>query len=140
MTALQTDRTKFARAFLLLLLLFVSVVFFRMIQDFLVAVVLGALTAALAQPVYHRLPGAFRGRPATAASVTLFLVLLVVVTPLLLAAGAVASEAADLAVSARTWTISHPDTRARSRRISSGFPYTTGLPSLATPSFANSRK
>lgn len=109
MSDLLTDRTKFTRAFMLLLVLLVGVFFFRMIQNYLLAVLLGALTAALAQPLYHRLQRIFRGRTTTAAVVTLLAVLVVVVAPLLLAAGTVASEAAGLTGPARAWASSHPD-------------------------------
>ena len=109
MSDVLTDRDRFTRAFLLLLVLAVAALFFRMIQNFLVAVLLGALTAALVQPFYQRAVVLFRGRCAVAAFVTLLVVLVIVLTPLLLAAGAVASEAAHLARSARTWASAQPD-------------------------------
>lgn len=112
MSDLLTDRTKFTRAFLLLLVVLVAAFVFRMIQGFLLAVLFGALTAALAHPFYDRLVTLFRGRRAAAGLVTLLVVLVLVVTPLLLTAGAVVSEAVHLAGSARAWAGEHPDALA----------------------------
>ena len=122
MSDLLTDRTKFARAFMLLLILLVTIFFFRMIQNYLVATLFGALTAALSQPLYRRFLGWFGGRSATSASVTLVTVLILVVAPVLIAAVAVAAEAAELAVSARAWARAHPDALGELTSYLEGFP------------------
>jgi predicted PurR-regulated permease PerM len=98
-----TDRTKFSRAFLLLLLAFISMVFVRMIQDFVLTLLLAAIAAGLTQPLFRRLAHLFRGRGNAAAVVSLVIVLVVVVTPLLGLLGVVATQAVSVGQSAGPW-------------------------------------
>ena len=85
--------TSFRRAFLLLLVVLITVAFLWMIRPFLVTILLAALFSGLVFGFYRRLVQRLRGREKPAAIITMLLVLVVVVTPLLLVAGAVANEA-----------------------------------------------
>ena len=61
---LLNDRNLFQRAFLLLLVVFVSVMFFSMVRNFFVTILLAAIFAGLMQPLYawlSRRPFARRG-------------------------------------------------------------------------------
>jgi predicted PurR-regulated permease PerM len=98
-----TDHTTFSRAFLLLLLVFISVLFVQMIRGFLLSLLLAAIGAGLTQPLYRRLERAFRGRRTAAGLVSLVLVVVVVVTPLLGLLGVVAAQAVSVGQSAGPW-------------------------------------
>jgi predicted PurR-regulated permease PerM len=85
--------TNFRRAFLLLLVVLISVAFLWMIRTFLITILLAALFSGVAYPVYRFLTAKFGGREKAAALVTLLLLLALVVIPLMGVAGAVANEA-----------------------------------------------
>jgi len=97
------DRTRFSRAFLLLLLVFISIVFVKMIQGFLLTLLLAAISAGLTAPLYRRLERAFRGRRTAASVVAILIVLVVVITPLLGLLGVVTAQAVAVGQSAGPW-------------------------------------
>jgi predicted PurR-regulated permease PerM len=116
------DRTRFSRAFLLLLLVFISIVFVRMIQGFLLTLLLAAISAGLTAPLYRRLERAFRRRRTTAAVASILIVLVVVVTPLLGLLGVVTAQAVAVGQSAGPWVKdqlnSPPDLQGYLHRLS----------------------
>jgi predicted PurR-regulated permease PerM len=83
----------FRRAFLILLVVLISVSFLWMIRTFLVTILLAALFSGVAYGLHRRFVGWFGGREKAAAVLTLIVLLAVVVTPLLFVAAAVANEA-----------------------------------------------
>jgi predicted PurR-regulated permease PerM len=83
----------FRRAFLILLVVFVTLAFLWMIQIFLMTILLAALFTGVSYPVYRRISRWFGGRDRLAAVVTLLLLFLLVVLPILGVLGAVAREA-----------------------------------------------
>jgi predicted PurR-regulated permease PerM len=85
--------TNFRRNFLILLVIVVSIAFIGMIQIFLMTVLLAALFTGVAYPVQRGLTQILRGKKRIAAVATLLLLLILVIGPLLLVAGAVANEA-----------------------------------------------
>jgi predicted PurR-regulated permease PerM len=85
--------TRFRQAFLLLLVVAISVAFIAMIREFLLTIMLAAIFAALSYPVYQRLLRRLRGHRAVAAIATLLLLLALVMAPLLAVLGAGANEA-----------------------------------------------
>jgi predicted PurR-regulated permease PerM len=85
--------TRFRSAFLILLVVAVSAAFFAMVRMFLMTIVLAALFTGVAYPLYRRIVRGFGGRSRVGAVATLVLMLVVVIGPLLLMAGAVANEA-----------------------------------------------
>jgi predicted PurR-regulated permease PerM len=85
--------TGFRRPFLILLVVLISVAFLWMIRTFLITILLAALFSGVSYPLHRRLAAAFGGREKPAAVLTLLLLLALVVTPMLLVAGAVANEA-----------------------------------------------
>lgn len=112
MTPPATDRRRFSRVFLLLLLAFISIVFLRMIEAFVLTLLLAAIAAGLTHPLYRRLDRAFAGRGTAAAVVSLVLVLVVVVTPLLALLGVVAAQAVSVGQSAGPWVREQLDSRS----------------------------
>jgi predicted PurR-regulated permease PerM len=88
----MTD-SRFRRAFLILLVVAISATFFAMVRAFLLTIVLAALFTGVAYPLYRRIVRLFGGRSTLGAIATLVLLLVVVIVPLLMVAGAVANEA-----------------------------------------------
>lgn len=101
------DREKFHRVFILILVAVISAVFLQMIRGFIVTVLMAAIFSGLAHPLYRRVLHLVRGRRATAAVLTLLVVLLVVVTPLVVFMGIVATEALDISQSVTPWVRQH---------------------------------
>ena len=103
MTTSDIDQDRFRRAFLLLLAISISLIFFAMIRGFLVSLLLAAILAGITHPFYQRLQSWFRGRAALASGVTIVLVLIVIVVPLIGFLGLVATEAVQIAQGVRPW-------------------------------------
>lgn len=106
------DKDKFRIAFFLLLLVFISALFFAMIRRFLMTILLAAIFAGLSRPLYGKLLGWFRGRRVLAAATTLVFVLVVVIGPLLFFVGVLAGQAVQVTQIAGPWIqeqIRNPD-------------------------------
>ena len=67
---------------LLLIVLFISAIFFAMIRYFLMVIVLAAIFSALAMPVFNQFDRWFRGRKSMSAAMTMVTLLLIVIIPL----------------------------------------------------------
>jgi len=94
---------RFRRSFLLLLVIVISLAFLAMIQGFLTALLLAAITTALCQPLHRRLIDLLRGRVALASAVTLVVVMVVIIVPLLAFFGIVATQAVEVTGNVRPW-------------------------------------
>src|SRR4051794_37861671 len=81
------------RYFFIALLLVTTLLFFRMVQPFLVPVLLAAVFATLFYPLYEAFLRLFRGRRSIASFFCCLLLLLVLVLPLYGVANLVAGEA-----------------------------------------------
>ncbi len=77
---MSEDRTR--KVFLLFVVAVISALFFAMIRGFVMTLLLAAIFAALARPIYLRLRSAFGGRQAPAGLVTILLLCLAVFGPL----------------------------------------------------------
>jgi len=123
---------RFQRGFLLLAVTAVSVVFVWMIHDFLVALLLAALAAALADPIHRRLLRVLDGRRILAASLVTLGTLLLVVGPLTTLLGIVVAQAVQITEAVGPWVeqqVEHPE---RLRGLIGGLPLleTLGLDAL----------
>jgi predicted PurR-regulated permease PerM len=85
--------TRFRHAFLIVLVVAISAAFVAMVRVFLLTIMLAALFAGVTHPAYRSMVLVFRGRARLAAIATLVLLLVLVIAPLLVVAGAVAGEA-----------------------------------------------
>ncbi len=94
---------KFRKAFLLLLVAVISLVFLAMVQRFLVTILLAAILSGIAHPAYRWLVTKLRGRAAVASALTTGMVFLVIVVPLLTIAGIVVVQAIEVVDSAAPW-------------------------------------
>ncbi len=105
-------RDKFAKGFLILLAIAISVVFIMMIRRFLMAVLLAGIFTGMTHPLYSRLLSAFKNKRGLAAATTIFIVLLVIVIPITGFLGVVTSQAVDVSQSVGPWIeqeVSRPD-------------------------------
>ena len=106
------DKDRFRIAFVLLLLVFISIGFVAMLRPFLRTILLAAIFAGLAWPLYSRLLTLFRGRKPLASAVTLFLITVVIVVPLLSFVGILAGQALQVSQAVGPWIqkqVAEPD-------------------------------
>lgn len=85
--------TNFRHAFLVLLVVAVSVAFFAMVRAFLLTILMAALFTGLSYPLYRWMVRLMRGRARLAALATLLVLLALVIAPLLSVLGVAAAEA-----------------------------------------------
>ena len=97
----------FRNAFVLLLVLAVSVLFLAVAWPFLKPLLMGALLAGLCNPLYHWLSRLLRGRESLAAGLTLLILFLIVVGPLSAFIGVVVQQAITISNDALPWVREH---------------------------------
>lgn len=100
------------RPFLLLTVALVSCLFAWMIRDFLIALLVAALTAGLVAPLDRRLTGWFGGRRVLAAGVLVAATLVLVIGPLTTMLGLVLAQAVQVTQAVQPWVetqLQHPD-------------------------------
>ncbi len=90
-------------SFLLLLVFFISAVFFVMIKSFLMAILLAGIFSALAYPLYQRLNKRLKGRQGAASGITIIIIILIVLLPLSGLLGIVTSQAIKVGQTATPW-------------------------------------
>lgn len=95
--------TRFRKAFLLFLVVGISILFLMVIRNFLLAVLLAAVFAGLSYPLYRWLLHRLRGRKGLAATATLLVLLLGVAVPLAGFLTMVAREAVQVARGSDEW-------------------------------------
>jgi predicted PurR-regulated permease PerM len=97
---MTTDR--FRKVFLLLLVIAITAALAVMLRDFLVTILLAAVFAGLAHPIYANLHAGIlrRSRP-LASAVTLLLLVLLVIAPLVGVAGIVVNQAIEVTTTVR---------------------------------------
>jgi predicted PurR-regulated permease PerM len=106
------NKENFGRVFVILLLILISLLFVAMIRRFLMTILLAAIFSGIATPLYSKLLGVFRGRKALASLCTLLVVLIVVVGPLLVFFGILATQAFQISHAVGPWIqkqIDQPD-------------------------------
>jgi predicted PurR-regulated permease PerM len=94
---------KWHMSFLFLLGIGMTILFFGLIQSFLLSLFLAAVSAGLAHPVYTRISRLFGNRKGIAAGVTVLLGLCLIIVPLLLFSGILVGEAIGISTSAEKW-------------------------------------
>src|SRR3712207_6205669 len=96
------DEKKLSRYFFIAVLIGTTVVFFRMVQVFLVPILLAAVFATLFYPLYEWFLRRLRGRKKLAAFSCCFVLLLGLIIPLYVVADMVTREAIDFYHAAQT--------------------------------------
>jgi len=90
-------------AFLFLLAICISALFYQVVERFLIALLMAAVLAGLAHPVYRWLVNRLRGHENTASAATVLLCLMLVIVPVTLFLGVVVNESVDVARNASEW-------------------------------------
>jgi predicted PurR-regulated permease PerM len=99
----NTTLSKPRVAFLLLIAVGITLIFYWVIKGFLLALIIAAVLASLVHPFYLRVAAAFRERRGLAAAVTVLLCLVLVVIPLLFFIVILVDEAVNISQSAEAW-------------------------------------
>jgi predicted PurR-regulated permease PerM len=94
---------KINKIVVLLVALLISAVFFSMIRQFLMTILLAAIFAGLESPLFNRYQRIFKGRRNLSAALTLFSLILVVLLPLFGLLGIVAAQAISVSRTAVPW-------------------------------------
>jgi len=113
MTTAHVDGDKFRTAFLLLLVIGISLLFLAMIRNFLMALLLAAIFAGMARPLYRRLVPVCRQKKPMASILTLVILIVVVLIPFGAFVGIVTTQAIQIAENAYPWIqaqLSEPNT------------------------------
>ena len=97
------SQEKFNKAFVVLLLLFITAVFLAMVWPFLMTILMAAIFSALARPLYRRLKQWLGGRSGLAAALSLFLVFFGILLPLVALLGAVTAEGIKVSQAVKPW-------------------------------------
>lgn len=92
----MTQETPFRRAFLVFLVVGMSIVLLTLLQSFLLTILVSVVMAGLLRPFYTWLVQKLRGRASLAAGITVLLTLVVIVAPLLTIGGLVITQAASI--------------------------------------------
>jgi len=103
---------RFAKVFLLFLVVVISLLLFAMVKGFLLAIFFAAILSGLFHPPYRRLVRLFRGRRPPASAATVILALLLIIVPLSALVGVVTSEALQVSQKVRPWVeqqVNQPD-------------------------------
>ena len=102
---LGIDPRRFRAIFLLMLVAGISLLFFRMIQPFVTALLLAGIFAGLSHPVYRRLLARFNDRAAIASGLTLLLFVVLLLGPLAVFLTVVAGQAVHVSESVGPWVM-----------------------------------
>jgi len=97
------DRDRFQKWVLLALAVGISLLFLRMIAGFVMALLLAAILAGLAHPLYRRLLALFGNRRSLAAAAVLLIAVLLIVGPVTAFLGVVVVQALDVSRSVAPW-------------------------------------
>lgn len=92
---------------LLLIVFLITSVFLLMIRQFLMAILLSGIFAALSHPIYDRFVRWFGGRRVPASMTTILLILTVFLVPLGFLLGIIATQAIKVAEIAKPWVKQH---------------------------------
>jgi predicted PurR-regulated permease PerM len=101
MALITPDNTTYRKAFLIVLVVGVSVAMILVLQSFLMTIIGAAIMAGLFRPLYVRVVRGSGGRPNLAAALTVFFALVVVIVPLVAIGGLVASQAGEITTNVR---------------------------------------
>jgi predicted PurR-regulated permease PerM len=102
---LGIDARRFRAIFLMILVIGISLLFFRMIRPFAVALLLAGIFSGLNQPLYRRVMGLTGERRALASGLTLLLFVVLLLGPLAVFLGIVAQQAVHVSESVGPWVL-----------------------------------
>ncbi len=97
------DKEIFQKGFLLLLVATISLLFFAMIKQYLIAVLLAAILSGMVNPLYSKLLKLTKGRESTASVLTLVLVFFSILIPIAGLVLIVAAQAVQVSTTIGPW-------------------------------------
>jgi predicted PurR-regulated permease PerM len=97
------SQKNFNKAFVVLLLLFITAVFTAMIRPFLMTIILAAIFSGLTRPMYRGLERGLGGRGSLAAGLSLLVIVFGVLVPLAALLGAVTAEGIKVSQAVKPW-------------------------------------
>jgi predicted PurR-regulated permease PerM len=97
------SQKNFNKAFVVLLLLFITAVFTAMIRPFLMTITLAAIFSGLTRPMYRGLERGLGGRGSLAAGLSLLVIVFGVLVPLAALLGAVTAEGIKVSQAVKPW-------------------------------------
>jgi predicted PurR-regulated permease PerM len=103
MHATHNNKTRSRLAFMLLTALTITCVFFWVISDFVVALLVSAILAGLLHPFYLRVSKWLGGRRGLASTATVLLSLVLIIIPMLIFLTILAGQAVEISNSAGQW-------------------------------------
>ena len=103
--------TRVQRWFLLALAVGITVAFYRVVEPFIVSVLMAAIFAGMTHPFYRWLVKKTRGREMTSAILTVLAIFILLIGPAILFVGMLASEALNVSESVGPWIQARPKTR-----------------------------
>lgn len=95
--------TKLQRWFLLLLALAITIAFYRVVEPFILSVLMAAIFAGMTHPFYRWLVKKTKGREMTSAILTVLAILLLIIGPAIFFVGMLANEALNVSESVGPW-------------------------------------
>ena len=98
-----TDPTRLQRWFLLLLALLITFGFYQVVEPFIISVLMAAIFAGMARPLFQWLVKKTRGREQTSAVLTVLAILLLIILPTIFFVGMLANEALNVSESVGPW-------------------------------------
>jgi predicted PurR-regulated permease PerM len=103
MSEISIKSETFQRAFLLLLVVTISIIFLWMIRYFLMPLLFAALFSSLARPLYLRIWAWTKGKQGIASGLTLLVLVFLIILPLFGFVGIVANEAVHVTENVAPW-------------------------------------
>ncbi len=103
----------FRRSVIVILVVGITILFFAMLRPFVVTILMAAIFAGLAHPLFRWINQRIGGRRGLAAGAVIVLFCVVVIVPLLFVLLLVAREAVEISVSVRPWVTDKLETRDR---------------------------
>lgn len=103
MEPVEISGKRFRTAFVLLLVVSISALFFAVAWPFLKALLLGAILAGLLNPLFRALVRLLRGRRSIASALTLLIFVLIIIGPVSAFLGIVVKQAVDISQHAIPW-------------------------------------
>ena len=97
------SQINFNKAFVVLLLLFITAVFLAMIWPFLMTIIMAAIFSGLTRPMYRGLKRGLGGRSSLAAALSLVVIVFGVLLPLAALLGAVTAEGIKVSQAVKPW-------------------------------------
>lgn len=101
-------RSTVSKMVLIIMVIFISVLFFRMIHYFILVILLAGIFAALIYPVFQKIIQFFKGKRIPAALLTVLLLILIILLPLTSLVGIITAQALNVAGDVKS-LVSNPE-------------------------------